>query len=86
MSIEDENFAVALAEKCETHQQWLSVVRFGLPTLVLVNQPLLMELIVREAERQAKNSSVLGRSPADEARVIMAELGLVFLHRPVPKH
>jgi len=75
----DENFAIKLTDTVKTHDEWLSIVRFGLLTL-LENQTLLMEIIVRRAqilcdEHQKYLSS---RVVADDARVILEELGLKF--------
>lgn len=76
---EEENFAVTLTDQCKTHAAWLAVVLFGLGTL-LENQPLLIEVITREAERECDrfNSSIQGAShhPSDHVRNILGELGL----------
>lgn len=69
----EENFAITLADNCKTHVEWLSVVRFGLKTL-LENQLLLIEIITREAERQAQKTP--GHTTADEVRQIFHELNL----------
>ena len=74
-SINTENFAIQLTDAAKTHEEWLSIVRFGMATL-LENQLLLMECIVREACRQKDRSPVKSRVVADEARQIMEELGL----------
>lgn len=74
-SIDTENFAIQLTDNAKNHDEWLSIVRFGLLTL-LENPLLLMECIVREAERQKDQSGVIDRHTADEARAIMEELGL----------
>lgn len=75
---EQENFAIKITDTCETHQEWLSLVRYGLYTL-LQNQPLLIEIIVREAVREIERGHVPGSHvAADEARRIFQELGLRF--------
>jgi hypothetical protein len=74
-SIGTENFAIQLTDAAKTHEEWLSIVCFGMATL-LENQLLLMECIVREASRQNERSKVKSRVVADEARQIMEELGL----------
>lgn len=73
-----EQFAINLTDQCKTHYDWLCVVRFGLKQL-LENQQLLMEIIVREAQRMRDRSGAEGRVVADDARVIMQELGLRFM-------
>lgn len=76
-----ENFAIDLTDKCTTHEQWLSIMRFGLGTFIK-NQPLLMECIVRESTREAErfNKTCAGslHVAADHACTILAELGLRF--------
>ncbi len=74
LSSTDENFAVSLTDNCKTHGDWLSVVRFGLKTL-LDNQLLLVEIISREAQRQLEKSPD-SHCIADEIRGIFNELGL----------
>ena len=75
---EQENFAIKLTDQCSTHSEWLAVVRYGLATL-LQNQPLLIEIIVREAVKEIERGAVPGSHvAADEARRIFKELGLRF--------
>lgn len=76
--MDQENFAIQLTDSCKTHEEWLSVMHFGMGTL-LRSQPLLMECIVREAERECKRTGLPSRVPADHARAIMVELGLKFV-------
>jgi len=73
--VEKENFAINLTDQCKTHDQWLTVVKFGMGTL-LKDQHLLFEIIVREAEREAKRSGVDSHVAADHVASIMKELGL----------
>lgn len=47
----DADFVHELCESCKTHEQWLRVIGFGLPTL-LKNQPLLWKVIAIEAIRE----------------------------------
>lgn len=77
MAIEDENFAIELTDKCETQEQWRSVMLFGLESL-LKTPPLLMECVVRRAQRQQNESPVKSKSVADYAAILMNELGLRF--------
>jgi hypothetical protein len=75
---ERENFAVTITDTCNTHQEWLAVVRYGLGSL-LENQPLLIEIIVREAVREIERGHMpSSHVAADEARRIFQELGLRF--------
>lgn len=76
--LNDEQFAVDLTDNTRDHAEWLAVMRYGLKTL-LYNQPLLMELIVRESVRQRDRSGIESRVPADDARAIIEELGLRFV-------
>lgn len=71
--VDRENFAINLTDSAKTHDDWLCIVRFGLKTL-LEDQRLLIEVIVREAQRMHDRTGIEGRVVADEARVIMQEL------------
>lgn len=48
----DENFVIDLTTAAKTHEEWLSIVRFGMSQLI-ENQPLLAEVICREAGAMA---------------------------------
>ncbi len=50
MAVGDSAFAIELTNKCETDEQWFSVMRFGMQSL-LANSPLMMNCIVRRAEK-----------------------------------
>lgn len=50
MTIEQRAFVDKMIDVCEDHNQWLAVVRFGLPTL-LEDQAVLWKLIVNEAKK-----------------------------------
>jgi len=77
-AVENENFAIQLTDQCKSHSEWLAVVRYGLGTL-LENQPLLIEIIVREAQREIERGHLpSSHVVADEARRIFQELGLRF--------
>lgn len=84
MHPDDENFAVKITDDAKGHEEWLAIMRFGLGTL-LKNQPLLMELIVREAERESKKNVAGHHLPSDEARHIMLELRLHFEVTPLER-
>jgi len=75
-----EAFAIALTDAAKTHDEWLSIVKFGMPTL-LRDQQLLMEIIVRRAEIVCEQNKkhAIHRVVADDARVILDELGLKFV-------
>ncbi len=73
------DIAYQLARATTTHEQWLSVVVFGMPQL-LSDHELLMELIVTEADRYA---GWTGRSVPSAALLTMRELGLSF-HSKTP--
>lgn len=77
--VEREDFAFKLTDSATCHNEWLVVVRFGLPTL-LADQKLLAEIIAREAEREAVRHNadrVTGLVAASEqVGPILARLGL----------
>jgi hypothetical protein len=75
MKLHQENFATNLAANTKSHEEWLSVVKFGLGTL-LENQGTLAEIIAAEAAREsAKNNE----PPHFEMHRMMRELGLRFV-------
>lgn len=51
-----ESFASSLTAQCNTHKEWLAVMNYGMGTL-LTNQPLLIELIDREANQETRRGS-----------------------------
>ena len=71
----DDNFAIQVTDGARSHDEWIAVVCFGLPTL-LADPPLLVEIIARRAivEHAAGNNP--GRVVADDVRRLFAELGL----------
>ena len=79
---DQENFVVNLTDTCDTHEKWLSIMRFGLVTL-LGQQRLLAELLVREAQRERERSAIPSHVVADHIAKIIAkiidELGLKFV-------
>jgi hypothetical protein len=77
----DETFVFDLMAQTESHDQWLAVVRFGLPTLI--DKPeLLIDIIAAEACRQAEK--VPSHKASDHAGSIFAELGLKLSLRDTP--
>lgn len=71
-----EEFAKKTAAACQDHEAWLAFVRYGL-SFLLDNQPLLIELVIREAVRLTKWAEAEpGYVPVEEARRIFEELGL----------
>jgi hypothetical protein len=76
----DDNFAIELTDAAKTYDEWLSIVRFGLPTLIK-DQNLLMEVIVRRAQILCDENKIhVGhRVVADDAAVILEELNLKFI-------
>jgi hypothetical protein len=73
MTVGQENFIIQLAEQTKTHEEWLSLVRFGLGTL-LERQPLLAEILVLEAMREA--CKIPSHKTSDEIAKILREVGL----------
>lgn len=72
---EMENFAVKLTDDSADHNAWLALIQYGLDTF-LKNQPLFIEVVIREAEKQLSRKDIKGRVIADEVRAIFKELGL----------
>lgn len=72
-----EAFARKLIESCAGDRNaWLRVVDYGLGTL-LENQPLLIEMVIREATRMVDWSKAApGYVPVHEVRRIFTELRL----------
>jgi len=75
-----ENFSRTLTEQCQTHEEWLAVVRFGLQEL-LREQSLLVELLFAEATREAERGNHQ-RQTDEELDCILQELGLRFVIDP----
>ena len=75
MTCEQQNFAVTMTDQCTTHEQWLSVMRFGMGTLI-EDSAFLVELIVREAERERDRTGLSHRRTSDDAAAIFRRLGL----------
>ncbi len=76
---DEELSLLTFADKCMTHEQWLRVVRRGLPTL-LKNPGLLLEIIMREAlqEDGREHMNARTREIFPEAQKMLKELGLRF--------
>lgn len=70
---------LTFADKCMTHEQWLRVVRRGLPTL-LKNPGLLLEIIIREALQEDGREHMKARTRGifPEAQRMLKALGLTF--------
>jgi nitroimidazol reductase NimA-like FMN-containing flavoprotein (pyridoxamine 5'-phosphate oxidase superfamily) len=77
MASEDEYFAIKLTDECDTQEQWRSVMLFGLESL-LKSPSLLMECMVRRAQRQQEESPVKSKAVSDYAANLINELGLRF--------
>ena len=75
MTREEKHFAQYLAAQTKTHEEWLTVIRYGIHS-VKSEQDLLIEMITIEACRQA--AKVLGCKPSDDIAKIFRELGLRF--------
>jgi hypothetical protein len=74
MTEKQKQFVDGMIKACDNHEQWLSIVRFGLPTL-LQDQPGLIELMQREAQKlsdQDKGES----TPAPYLSIILDQLQL----------
>jgi hypothetical protein len=76
-----EQFAISLTDKCEDHEAWLAIVRFGLGTF-MENQALMIEVIAREAAKQIDRKQIKSLVIADELRFIFQELGLRLTAQP----
>lgn len=73
--VDKENFAIKLTDAAKHHDEWLAIVRFGLPTL-LNDQPLLFEIMSREAGMIVERRGTTGFVTADALRQIFIELKL----------
>ena len=76
---DEELSLLTFADKCMTREQWLRVVRRGMPTL-LKNPGLLLEIIMREAlqEDGREHMNARTREIFPETQQILKELGLKF--------
>lgn len=76
---DEELSLLTFADKCMTHEQWLRVIRCGMPTL-LKNPGLLLEIIMREALQEDGREHINARTREiyPEAQQILKELGLRF--------
>jgi hypothetical protein len=73
-----ERFAIDLTDKCETDDQWFSVMQFGMATL-LQDSPLLFECIVRRAQKIIDTTAMsCTHNVADMSRDLMQKLNLKF--------
>lgn len=74
-----EHVARTLTAQCQTHEEWLAIVRYGLPAL-LEDQSILIELILREAEQEAaRRGDDRVFAYLDYTVAILQELGLRFV-------
>lgn len=78
MDIQTQDFVFNLTANTKTHTDWLTVVRFGLTTL-LKSQITLITVLCSQAARLAKENDSL---PCDELAGILSELGLQVSTRP----
>jgi selenophosphate synthase len=79
MDAKQREFVSWLVGGCKTHTEWLTVISYGLPTL-LKDQDVLVEVIINEAKRLAEHDEGQGivetASPAEAVMRILDELGL----------
>ena len=75
--VDKEQFAIDLLTRSKTHEEWLAIVRFGMPTL-LRESLFLMELITMQAMRLHDEKLRPTFKLPDYTRYIMWELGLFF--------
>ncbi len=61
-----EQFAISLADKCEDHEAWLAIVRFGLGAF-MENQALMYEYARKAREVPAKSNVSTNASTNDLA-------------------
>jgi len=72
-----EDFAQSVTQSCETREQWLSVMAFGLETL-LAEPYLLMKLIVARAAKEATGGD---RSVESIAACLLCALKLTVVKK-----
>jgi hypothetical protein len=75
MEDKQKKFVFDMDRQCAEHDDWLVLVRFGMPTL-LKDQEVLLELIYREARRQSERDKVDVFRPAEYMQKLFEELGL----------
>ena len=74
----DGSFAIEITNKCDTREQWLAVVHFGRNELIR-NPKLMMEVIVRRAERECHEQNPSPPwSVANQAAELCGFLNLEF--------
>lgn len=71
------SLATELCKKTNSHQEWITLMTFGMPTL-LKDQEVLMECIFMEAEREARRTEGARFGPSWVMRS-MADLGLTIV-------
>lgn len=77
----DKRWMIEFVNRAGNHEQWLMVVEFGKSRL-LDQQDLLIELIIREADRLIKLNS--HHKTSDKVSTILKELGLSFSCNDMP--
>jgi hypothetical protein len=73
ISMSDSELIEYIEQTGHTYESWLSLMRFGQPTLIARSQ-LAIELVVREAER-ARSGAPRTHTVADRTVDIMTALG-----------
>lgn len=68
-------FIENLEKACKTHDDWLALINFVMPA-ILKDQLVLIEVVIREAERQVERGKGAGQPIAGDVFDILSELGL----------
>jgi hypothetical protein len=77
MTEQQQKFISQIDEQCQSHEDWLALMHYAMNTL-LNDQDVLIELVTREAVRQAGRSREAGHLRVKELQAVMRELGLKF--------
>jgi hypothetical protein len=80
MTDQQQKFISDIDKQCQSHEDWLVLVRYAMDTL-LKDQDVLIELLAREAVRQAGRSRAAGHLRVEELRTVMGELELRFTQK-----
>ena len=77
MTPEQKNFIIELTKAAKTHKEWLTIVKFGLPTL-LESPGLLAEIIAAEVFHRGFMKTDAPTEGIYNISGIMFELGIKF--------
>ena len=77
MKPEQREFVDKMMTECQTHEQWLMIMNFGMP-IFITDEDVLIEVIINEASKQVECTKGAGQPIVSEVIAILQELGLRF--------